>query len=123
MTTIVPHEWRHRSAASRRPDLTQPRRAVPPPVTLERVGPLKRGKLRTIVFDVAGAAQHVEVKDVAGDDEFDGPMADAADPTHQVRPPPGAAPPARPPRAPRRAFRGRTHGSSVSRVACRVSRI
>ena len=58
-------------------------------VTLKRVGPLKKGNMRTVVFDVMGRTQHVDVKDVAGDDEFDGPMADAADAMQISAPMPG----------------------------------
>ena len=45
--------------------------------------------MRTVVFDVMGRTQHVDVKDVAGDDEFDGPMADAADAMQIGAPMPG----------------------------------
>mmetsp|Transcript_13785 Transcript_13785/g.44957 ORF Transcript_13785/g.44957 Transcript_13785/m.44957 type:complete len:1276 (-) Transcript_13785:333-4160(-) len=58
-------------------------------ITLKRVGPLKAGRMRTVVFDVDGAEQHVEVKQPAAEGEFDGPMADAADPTHVPSPMPG----------------------------------
>jgi pyruvate carboxylase len=59
-------------------------------VTLKRVGPLKAGRMRTLVFDVNGAEQRVEVKNPAPEGEFDGPMADAADAAHVAAPMPGA---------------------------------
>ncbi|EGB12997.1 hypothetical protein AURANDRAFT_52076 [Aureococcus anophagefferens] len=59
-------------------------------VTLKRVGPLKAGRMRTLVFDVNGAEQRVEVKNPAPEGEFDGPMADAGDAAHVAAPMPGA---------------------------------
>ena len=61
-------------------------------VTLElkRVGPLKKDRMRTVVFAVNGKEQHVEVKNPAAEGEFDGPMADPADATHVPAPMPGA---------------------------------
>lgn len=59
-------------------------------ITLKRVGPIKKGRMRTIVFDVDGQEQHVEVKNPAAEGEFDGPMADPANPGHLPSPMPGA---------------------------------
>ena len=58
-------------------------------VELRRVGPLKAGSLRTVVFCVNGAEQCVEVKDSSGKFEFTGPMADAAVPAQLGSPMPG----------------------------------
>ena len=46
--------------------------------------------MRTLVFDVNGAEQRVEVKNPAPEGEFDGPMADAGDAAHVAAPMPGA---------------------------------
>mmetsp|Transcript_6346 Transcript_6346/g.19249 ORF Transcript_6346/g.19249 Transcript_6346/m.19249 type:complete len:1231 (+) Transcript_6346:36-3728(+) len=59
-------------------------------LTLKRVGPLKKGRMRTVVFDVDGLEQSVEVKNPAAEGEFDGPMADPADPSNVASPMPGA---------------------------------
>ncbi|KAJ8599301.1 hypothetical protein CTAYLR_008844 [Chrysophaeum taylorii] len=59
-------------------------------ITLTRVGPVKAGRMRTIVFDVDGREQRVEVKSPASEGEFDGPMADASNPNHVPSPMPGA---------------------------------
>ena len=47
-------------------------------VTLElkRVGPLKKDRMRTVVFAVNGKDQHVEVKNPAAEGEFDGLIED-----------------------------------------------
>lgn len=46
-------------------------------IRLERVGPAKKGGMRTVSFKVGGAVQNVEVKDSVAGNDFDGPMADA----------------------------------------------
>lgn len=46
-------------------------------IRLERVGPAKKGSMRTVSFTVGGAVQNVEVKDSVSGNDFDGPMADA----------------------------------------------
>ena len=58
-------------------------------VKLKRVGPVKRGRMRTVVLEVAGREEALEVKEPAGADEFDGPMANAADKRHVGAPMPG----------------------------------
>ena len=59
-------------------------------LALTRVGPLKAGRMRTVVFEVNGAEQRVEVKNPAPEGAFDGPMADKDDPTHVPSPMPGS---------------------------------
>jgi len=59
-------------------------------LTLKRVGPLKKGRMRTVIIDVDGVEQAVEVKNPAAEGEFDGPMADPANPAHVPSPMPGA---------------------------------
>lgn len=49
-------------------------------IKLERVGPAKKGGMRTVSFTVGGAVQNVEVKDTIAGNDFDGPMATAGDP-------------------------------------------
>jgi pyruvate carboxylase len=63
--------------------------AVDVRVTLKRVGPLKKERMRTVVFEVNGKTEEIEVKEPAGADEFDGPMADAANKAHVGAPMPG----------------------------------
>lgn len=46
-------------------------------IRLERVGPAKKGGMRTVSFKVGGAVQNVEVKDSVAGNDFDGPMATA----------------------------------------------
>lgn len=46
-------------------------------IRLERVGPAKKGGMRTVSFRVGGAVQNVEVKDSVAGNDFDGPMAAA----------------------------------------------
>lgn len=46
-------------------------------VRLERVGPAKKGGMRTVSFTVGGAVQNVEIKDSVSGNDFDGPMAGA----------------------------------------------
>jgi len=58
-------------------------------ITLKRVGPSKAEKLRTIIFDVNGQEQQVEVKDKAAEGEFDGPMAVQGNSAHVPSPMPG----------------------------------
>lgn len=53
-------------------------------IRLERVGPAKKGSMRTVSFSVGGAIQNVEVKDALTGTDFDGPMAGADNPL-QVR--------------------------------------
>lgn len=53
-------------------------------IKLERVGPAKKGGMRTVSFRVAGALQNVEVKDSSSGEDFAGPMAVVDDPL-QVR--------------------------------------
>jgi hypothetical protein len=55
-------------------------------VTLKRVGPRLAGALWTLVFEINGAVQHV-VKDEAGDEEFESPMADPAAPAASLAAP------------------------------------
>lgn len=49
-------------------------------IRLERVGPAKKGSMRTVSFSVGGATQNVEVKDSVAGADFDGPMASADNP-------------------------------------------
>ena len=49
----------------------------PVKISLERVGPAKKGGMRTVSFKVGGAVQNVEVKDSVAGNDFDGPMAAA----------------------------------------------
>lgn len=49
-------------------------------VRLERVGPAKKGGMRTVSFMVAGKLQNVEVKDSVSGNDFTGPMAGADNP-------------------------------------------
>lgn len=49
-------------------------------IKLERVGPKKKGSMRTVSFKVGGATQDVEVKDSASGEDFKGPLAAADDP-------------------------------------------
>lgn len=44
-------------------------------IKLERVGPAKKGSMRTVSLRVSGALQNVEVKDSTSGDDFAGPMA------------------------------------------------
>lgn len=53
-------------------------------IKLERVGPAKKGGMRTVSLMVAGALQNVEVKDSTSGEDFAGPMA-APDNPLQVR--------------------------------------
>lgn len=53
-------------------------------IRLERVGPAKKGGMRTVSFIVGGAVQNVEVKDSAVGNDFEGPMATTGD-SLQVR--------------------------------------
>jgi pyruvate carboxylase len=46
-------------------------------ITLKRIGPLKGGNMRSILFTVNGKDQQHEVKDSSGKFEFEGPMADS----------------------------------------------
>lgn len=46
-------------------------------ITLKRIGPLKGGNVRSILFTVNGKDQQHEVKDSSGKFEFEGPMADS----------------------------------------------
>ena len=46
-------------------------------ITLKRIGPLKGGNMRSILFTVNGKEQQHEVKDSSGKFEFEGPMADS----------------------------------------------
>lgn len=46
-------------------------------IRLERVGPAKKGGMRTVSFKVGGSVQNVEVKDSVAGNDFDGPMAAA----------------------------------------------
>lgn len=46
-------------------------------IRLERVGPAKKGGMRTVSFTVGGAVQNVEIKDSVSGNDFDGPMAAA----------------------------------------------
>lgn len=54
--------------------------AAPTVIRLERVGPAKKGGMRTVSFTVGGAVQNVEVKDSVSGDDFEGPMADPGNP-------------------------------------------
>lgn len=49
-------------------------------IKLERVGPAKKGSMRTVSFAVAGALQNVEVKDSVSGEDFAGPMTSADNP-------------------------------------------
>ena len=49
-------------------------------IRLVRVGPAKKGGMRTVSFTVGGAVQNVEIKDSIAGNDFDGPMAAAGDP-------------------------------------------
>lgn len=49
-------------------------------IKLDRVGPAKKGGMRTISFKVGGATQNVEVKDSVAGADFSGPMASADNP-------------------------------------------
>lgn len=53
---------------------------APTRIRLERVGPAKKGGMRTVSFTVGGAVQNVEVKDSVSGNDFEGPMADAENP-------------------------------------------
>ncbi|CAN0475450.1 unnamed protein product [Laminaria digitata] len=59
-------------------DATEPTEATR--IRLERVGPAKKGGMRTVSFTVGGAVQNVEVKDSVSGNDFEGPMADAENP-------------------------------------------
>lgn len=62
-------------------------------ITLVRVGPVKKGGMRTLVFSVGAqgeSEQHVEVKQAGGDEAFDGPMADPCAGGEVASPMPGA---------------------------------
>mmetsp|Transcript_97216 Transcript_97216/g.278282 ORF Transcript_97216/g.278282 Transcript_97216/m.278282 type:complete len:480 (+) Transcript_97216:560-1999(+) len=63
-------------------------------IALLRVGPVKKGGMRTLAFSVGVAQgsseQHVEVKEAGGDEEFDGPMADPSAGGEVASPMPGA---------------------------------
>ncbi|GAB5034711.1 pyruvate carboxylase [Nannochloropsis oceanica] len=59
-------------------------------VTLNRVGPLRKGEYRTLYFSVNGQAMEVEVQDTSGEALFDGPMADKAVAGQVGSPMPGA---------------------------------
>jgi len=59
-------------------------------IGLKRIGPVKAGFMRSISFLVNGKEQVVEVKDNAGNEEFEGPMADAGDASHVGSPMLGA---------------------------------
>eukprot|EP00903_Cladosiphon_okamuranus_P009747 g9267.t1 len=58
-------------------------------IRLERVGPAKKGGMRTVSFKVAGAVQNVEVKDSVAGNDFDGPMATAGNALEVGSPMPG----------------------------------
>ncbi|CAB1101717.1 unnamed protein product [Ectocarpus sp. CCAP 1310/34] len=58
-------------------------------VRLERVGPAKKGGMRTVSFTVGGAVQNVEVKDSVSGNDFDGPMAGAGNALEVGSPMPG----------------------------------
>ncbi|KAJ1445024.1 hypothetical protein M885DRAFT_626577 [Pelagophyceae sp. CCMP2097] len=59
-------------------------------ITLKRVGPVKAGRMRTVVFDVDGREEHVEVAQPTADGEFAGLMADSSNEAHVASPMPGA---------------------------------
>jgi acetyl-CoA carboxylase carboxyl transferase alpha subunit/acetyl-CoA carboxylase carboxyl transferase beta subunit len=81
----VPSDW-----ASSELGLTVPEgETIDVAITLKRVGPSKAGKLRTVIFDVNGQEQQVEVKDKAAEGEFDGPMAVQGNSAHVPSPMPG----------------------------------
>ncbi|CAM9750893.1 unnamed protein product [Pylaiella littoralis] len=58
-------------------------------IRLERVGPAKKGGMRTVSFTVGGAVQNVEVKDSVTGNDFDGPMADSGNAMEVGSPMPG----------------------------------
>ncbi|CAM9491937.1 unnamed protein product [Ectocarpus fasciculatus] len=64
-------------------------RAAGVKVRLERVGPAKKGGMRTVSFTVGGAVQNVEVKDSVSGNDFDGPMAGAGNALEVGSPMPG----------------------------------
>jgi pyruvate carboxylase len=59
-------------------------------VTLKRVGPLRNGNMRSVLFSVNGKDQQFEVKDSSGKFEFEGPMADSKKAGQMGSPMPGA---------------------------------
>jgi len=59
-------------------------------VSLQRVGPPKKESFRTLVFNVNGEVQEVEVKDQVGEVAFSGPIANKADINDVGSPMPGA---------------------------------
>ncbi|CAM9310439.1 unnamed protein product [Ectocarpus sp. 6 AP-2014] len=58
-------------------------------IRLERVGPAKKGGMRTVSFTVGGAVQNVEIKDSVSGNDFDGPMAGAGNALEVGSPMPG----------------------------------
>jgi pyruvate carboxylase len=64
--------------------------AVDITVTLKRVGPLRGGNMRTVLFSVNGKDQQHDVKDSSGKFEFLGPMADSSKAGQMGSPMPGS---------------------------------
>mmetsp|Transcript_8407 Transcript_8407/g.13611 ORF Transcript_8407/g.13611 Transcript_8407/m.13611 type:complete len:175 (+) Transcript_8407:1-525(+) len=62
---------------------------VPVKMTLKRVTGLQKGYVRTVIFDVNGREQHVNIVDKPESDEFSGPMAKKDNEKHIGSPMPG----------------------------------
>jgi acetyl-CoA carboxylase carboxyl transferase alpha subunit/acetyl-CoA carboxylase carboxyl transferase beta subunit len=68
------------AAALKIPTLEQTGDLITVKVTLKRITSIGKDNVRTVIFDVNGSEQQVNIKEKTGGEEFSGPMANKSDP-------------------------------------------